>query len=223
MGVVLYSMRKFIAFSGVLATSVLLFAPSVTVLWNPVPDDRVSGYRVYWTPVGGQDGTFTGETTTTNLSITNLAWSTEYRFLVTAFTTNGLESDRSDIVTWVTPEETVTVPLIPVPGALRLTRVVYSTMTRFDAGLNWTCDAHTNLVGFKMRQWHAGETNVVSTTGKTLNRFGLWNGTNYQWAVASVDKFGNERWSPTNSFSHSVTNTGVKPRIQTWTTVMQVP
>lgn len=216
-------MRKLIAFFGILATSVLLFAPNVTVLWNPVDDDRVSGYRVYWTPVGSLEGPLTGETTTTNLVITNLAWATEYRFFVTAFTTNGFESDPSRTVTWVTPEETVTVPLIPVPSALRLTRVVYSTMTRFDAGFTWACDAHTNLIGFKMRQWHDGETNETRTTGKTVNRIGLWNGTNYQWAVASVDKFGNERWSPTNSFSHSVTNTGVKPRVQTWTTVMQAP
>lgn len=215
-------MRKFIAFLGVLATSVL-FAPSVTVLWDPVPDPLVNGYRVYWTAVTGTDGTQTADTTTTNLVITNLLWNTEYRFFVTSTATNGLESDPSRTVTYVTPEESVTVPLIPLPGALRLTRVVYNTMTKFDAGFTWTCDAHTNLIGFKMRQWHAGETNLTSTTGKRLNRFGLWNGTNYQWAVASVDKFGNERWSPTNSFSHSVTNTGVKPRIQTWTTVMAVP
>ena len=217
------SMRKLIAFLGVLATSVLLFAPSVTVLWDPVPDPLVNGYRVYWTEVGGTNGTQTADTTTTNLVVTNLLWSTEYRFFVTSTSTNGLESDPSRTVTYVTPEDSVTVPLIPLPSALRLTRVVYSTASRFDAGFTWTCDAHTNLIGFKMRQWHAGETNVVATTGKTLNRFGLWNGTNYQWAVASVDKFGNERWSPTNSFSHSVTNFGTKPRFQTWTTVMAVP
>lgn len=215
-------MRKTIALLGILATSVL-FAPSVTVLWNPVADARVNGYRVYWTPVGGQETISTGETSTTNLVVTNLAWATEYRFFVTAFTTNGLESDRSDMVTWVTPEETVAVPLIPAPSALRLTRVIYNTMTRFDAGFAWTCDAHTNLVGFKFRQWHAGGTNEIRTTGKTINQGGLFNGTNYQWAVASVDKFGNERWSPTNSFSHSVTNVGSKPRIQTWTTVMAAP
>lgn len=216
-------MRKFIAFLSVLATSVLLFAPSVTVLWDPVPDPIVNGYRVYWTAVTGTNGTQTADTTTTNLVITNLLWNTEYRFFVTSTATNGLESEASNTVTWVTPEETVTVPMIPIATDLRLTRVFYSTVNRYDAGFAWNCAAHTNLIGFKMRQWNAVETNLVLTTSKSFNRFGLWNGTNYQWAVASVDKFGNERWSPTNSFSHSVTNVGSKPRIQTWTTVMAAP
>lgn len=211
-------MRKLIALSGALATFVL-FAPSVTVLWNQVDDSRVGGYRLYWTPAGSTDHPMTMDTTTTNIVVTNLAWATEYRFFVTAYTTNGLESDPSRMITWVTPEETVSVPLIPVPSALRITRVVYNTMAKFDAGFTWTCDAHTNLIGFKVLIG----TNEVRTTGKTVNQIGLFNGTNYPWAVASVDKFGNERWSTTNTLSHVVTNISTKPRIQTWTTVMTAP
>lgn len=78
-------------------------APAVRLAWDKSPDARVSGYRLYWgiSPAFTNSITINGSANTTG-SVSNLVRGTTYYFAATCFTTNGLESDYSLIVSYTT-------------------------------------------------------------------------------------------------------------------------
>lgn len=85
-------------------------AQSVTLAWNANTETNLAGYRLYY-GTGPRAYTATGtvpvpETTAT---VTNLAEGRTYFFAVTAFTTDGLESDYSDEVSYAVPLPTITI------------------------------------------------------------------------------------------------------------------
>ena len=86
-----------------LALFLLLAAsvPAVVVEWHANPEPNVAGYRVY---VGTESRIYTQvfDVTTTNCFIanSNLVLGTNY-FAVTAYDTDGLESEFSEEVYWV--------------------------------------------------------------------------------------------------------------------------
>ena len=81
-----------------------LGAQSVTLAWNANTETNLAGYRLY-------HGTATRSYSTnvavahpaTTVTVTNLQAGTTYFFAVTAYTTEGLESDYSDEVSYLVP------------------------------------------------------------------------------------------------------------------------
>lgn len=91
--------------------------PRVQLGWNPVLQDIVAGYRLYW-GAGSRQYTNLAEIAgrdTGTAWITNLAWSATYYFAATSYTTNGLESDFSNEAVWLSPS------LPPAPSNLSAT------------------------------------------------------------------------------------------------------
>lgn len=72
---------------------------SVTLAWNANTETNLAGYRLYY---GRSNETFSGsvtvQATNATATVTNLEIGTFYKFAVTAFTVDGLESDFSDPV-----------------------------------------------------------------------------------------------------------------------------
>jgi hypothetical protein len=94
---------------------------SVTLAWDPDPDNSVAGYRLY---EGVLSRTYTNVIDTGNATIatvSNLVWGTTYYFAVTAYDTNGQESALSDEISFTVPLPTNTPPTIaltsPTDGA----------------------------------------------------------------------------------------------------------
>lgn len=89
----------------------------VTVAWDPNPvEDVVTGYVVYY---GLTSDTVTNKlaTTETQQAITNLTWSAEHWFFVTATNAYGLESDPSTVLNYTVPEQPV------IPGSPKTLRI----------------------------------------------------------------------------------------------------
>lgn len=96
-------------------------AQSVTLAWNANTETNLAGYRLYW-------GTGTRSYSTnllqvlapaTTATVTNLQVGYRYFFAVTAYTSDGLESDYSDEVSYRVPG---TAPGSPArPSTLKLT------------------------------------------------------------------------------------------------------
>jgi hypothetical protein len=78
---------------------------SVSLAWNPSPDTRygVLNYNLYY---GHASATYTNSFSVgTNLtgSVSNLVRGSTYFFAVTAYATNGLESDFSNEISYTSP------------------------------------------------------------------------------------------------------------------------
>lgn len=88
-----------------------LVPPKVTLAWDPAPaTNNVASYKIYW---GVATRTYTNSlpTSSTTITVSNLAYSTTYFFAATAIGTNGLESVYSSEVFTNTPP----VPQFPPP------------------------------------------------------------------------------------------------------------
>lgn len=82
----------------------LISARGGTLTWDPSPDADVAGYYLY---SGTNSGTYTqridlGSTTSTNLAGLALGSSTYY-FVITAYDSNGFESDPSNELVYIEP------------------------------------------------------------------------------------------------------------------------
>jgi fibronectin type 3 domain-containing protein len=75
-----------------------LFLFAATLLWNANTETNVAGYRVYHGSQSRQYAAIIDVGTNTEWRITNMAPLTF--FAVTAYDTDGLESDFSDEVSW---------------------------------------------------------------------------------------------------------------------------
>jgi hypothetical protein len=106
-------------------------APSVTLAWNANSETNLAGYRLYWGPAArtyGQNQTV--PVPTTIATVTNLVPTKTYFFAVTAYTTDGLESDYSDEVSYTVPP--------PRPVAPRDLRIVTSLQASQSPSGPWT-------------------------------------------------------------------------------------
>ena len=70
----------------------------VTLVWNPNPEPNIAGYIVYYGRVSGNYSRLVTVTETT--AMIGVRGNRTVYFAVTAFDTNGLESDLSDEVHW---------------------------------------------------------------------------------------------------------------------------
>ncbi len=93
--------------------------PSIALAWNPNTETNVAGYHLYY---GTASGIYSGNVTvahpTTVATVTNLQPDTIYYFAVTAFSTDGLESDYStEISYWVPGPVSTNTPPVALPGS----------------------------------------------------------------------------------------------------------
>ena len=91
---------------------------SVTLAWDPSPDSAIGGYRLY---EGAASRTYTNVIDVGNVTtatVTGLVDGVTYFFAVTAYDTNGLESDFSGEISYTVPLPTNTPPTIKLtsPG-----------------------------------------------------------------------------------------------------------
>jgi hypothetical protein len=81
---------------------------TATLQWRASADPAIAGYRVHSTPVSGSATTVLDAGNATSMAIASLVEGQSYSFFVTAYTTGGIESDPSSLVTFTVP---VTVPV----------------------------------------------------------------------------------------------------------------
>jgi fibronectin type 3 domain-containing protein len=78
-------------------------APRVELMWDPSPDDTVTGYMVYCTDVTLHHSSQIDVGNTNTCVVTNLAEGRTYQFYVTAYDATGLESDPSNTLEFSVP------------------------------------------------------------------------------------------------------------------------
>ena len=78
-------------------------AQTVRLAWNASPSSGVTGYRVYYRTSSGSQSTSVNVGDVLSATISNLDDATEYLFSVTAYNSAGLESARSNEVSYTTP------------------------------------------------------------------------------------------------------------------------
>ena len=86
-----------------LFASLSAFADSVTLIWNPSPGTNVAGYYVYY---GGASRTYTNKSNvgnTTNATVSGILEGPTYFFALTAYNSDGLESDYSNELAYGIP------------------------------------------------------------------------------------------------------------------------
>lgn len=102
---------------------------SVTLAWNPNTETNLAGYRLYWGHASRQYATHVEVPVPLTFVTVAVEPGTQYWFAVTAFATDGLESDYSDEVSYTSPG-TAPDPAGPPPPP---TLLVYSK----EKGLLW--------------------------------------------------------------------------------------
>jgi hypothetical protein len=85
---------------------------SVTLAWDPSPDSWVSGYAVQYGTVSGSYTVRLDVGPVTTATVTNLMPGVTYYFVVTAYTSDGLESLPSNEVSYTVPAVTPDTPLV---------------------------------------------------------------------------------------------------------------
>lgn len=91
-----------------------LSAANVSLTWDPNPETDLAGYRIYW---GGASRGYTNtiESTGNTNTVSGLTEGVGYFFAVTAYDTNGLESDYSnEVYLFAKDTETNAPPTVPL-------------------------------------------------------------------------------------------------------------
>lgn len=119
-----------------LGSSIVAAGQSVTLAWNANTETNLAGYRLYW---GSASRSYSTNMTVlvpeTTATVTNLPAGPTNYFAVTAYTTDGLESDYSDEVFYRVPVPPPTPPKPPTQF-----RIVTSLQA-----LNPTTGRYTNV------------------------------------------------------------------------------
>jgi hypothetical protein len=76
----------------------LAFAGYVRLMWDASPDTNVVGYAIYHGPSSGNYSTRIEVGNKLNIALTNLANNSNYYFVATAYTAEGIESLPSNEV-----------------------------------------------------------------------------------------------------------------------------
>lgn len=77
--------------------------PAVTLAWNPSPDSTVAGYNIYSGPRPGQYTNRLRLGNVTNGIVSGLSIGSTYFFAATAYTSDNLESDFSNEISYKVP------------------------------------------------------------------------------------------------------------------------
>ena len=95
---------------------------SLTLAWDGSPDSSIAGYRLYEGVVSRTYTNVIDVGNATTATVSNLIAGVTYYFAVTAYDTNGLESDYSDEVSYTVPLSTNDAPIVsltsPADGAV---------------------------------------------------------------------------------------------------------
>lgn len=165
---------------------------SAQLSWNPVADPDLAGYHVYRrTPPAADWSKLTlSPIATTSFAATSLSNGTTYEFAVASVDASGNQSVRSTPVA-VTPAPGADQTPPPVPTGAA------ATAGSASAQLTWAAVAAGDLAGYKVYRRTAAAPDWVSLTptavsSVTFNATGLTNGTQYFFAVTSLDTSGNE-------------------------------
>jgi hypothetical protein len=133
---------------------------SVTLAWDPDAGGGIAGYRLY---DGVMSGAFTNVIDTgaaTTQAVTGLTIGITYFFAVTAYDTNGLESDYSAEISYTVPLPTNNPPII--------------SLTAPANGSVYTAPATITLAA------------AVTTNGHTISQVQFYNGATLLGAVAAA-------------------------------------
>jgi sulfur relay (sulfurtransferase) complex TusBCD TusD component (DsrE family) len=123
---------------------------SVTLAWDPSPDSAIAGYRLY---EGVASGTYTNVIdvrNATSATVSNLVNGVTYFFAVTAYDTNGQESDFSDEISYTVPWPTDS------PPTLALTLPANGAVYTAPATINFAADVMPNGHTISQVQFYNG-------------------------------------------------------------------
>ncbi|RED47979.1 M14 family zinc carboxypeptidase [Seonamhaeicola aphaedonensis] len=151
---------------------------STDLSWTaPTDNVGVTGYDVY------QDGSFIGNTASTNYAVTSLSSSTSYSFYVIARDAAGNSSVQSNSVN-VTTDEFIDTnpPTIP-------TELAASNITDNSIDLSW--NASTDNVGVTGYDIYQDSTFLINVSGTNYQVTSLSESTNYTFYVIARDAAGN--------------------------------
>lgn len=172
---------------------------SVTLAWDPNSETDLAGYIVYW---GSASRNYTNAVNVGNVTtntVSGLMDGVSYYFAVTAYNTNGLESDFSDEVSYGAPSYPVTV--VTLPPLLSPSNVVLRGTSSI-AGTAWfELSAGTNAFDWK-QVTALGPTNQTYWVVLTTNQMASYGGarpTNWTCRL-SVSDTTNAWFGPTVSF-----------------------
>jgi hypothetical protein len=114
---------------------------SVTLAWDPSPDSTIAGYRLYEGVASQTYSNVIDVGNATTVTVSNLVSGVTYFFAVTAYDTNGLESDYSGEVSYTVPLSTNDTPTIsltsPANGA------VFTAPATINLAADVTSNGHT--------------------------------------------------------------------------------
>jgi hypothetical protein len=140
---------------------------SVNLAWDASPGGSIGGYRLY---DGAASRTYTNVIDVGNVTtqaVTNLAIGVTYFFAITAYDTNGLESDYSSEVSYTVPPSTNNPPIIS------LTSPANGAAFTAPAAINLAADVAANGHTISQVQFYNGAT-LLSTAAAAPYSFS-WN------------------------------------------------
>ncbi len=138
--------------------SLALAQQSVTLAWDAATDSTVAGYRLYYGTASGTYPNVIDEGTTTTATVSNLQSGPTYYFVVTAYSSAGLESSpSSEVVFSVGP---------PVSVAASAANLAANTASVVITGAGFDAVAANNTVLFN--NGVAGSVTAASATSLTV-------------------------------------------------------
>lgn len=131
-------------------------AQSVTLAWDPNPENDIGGYIVYYGPASRNYTNAVNVGNVTTNTVSGLVDGATYFFAVTAFNTNGLESDFSDEVSYAPPN--------PIPTLF----VLRAITTRSNVTLRGWCSTPWPLLWYELYNAASNQTwTAIASVGAT--------------------------------------------------------
>jgi len=113
------SLRRFLSFIAsllIVSLSLARAVQSVTLAWDASPSSDIAGYKLYYGTTSGSSSPPLDVGNVTTATVPNLNDATTYFFSVTAYNTAGLESQRSNEVSYKTPSAPLQLYSLTVNG-----------------------------------------------------------------------------------------------------------
>ena len=127
----------------------------LTVTWDPNLESDVAGYRLYYGAASGAYSQTLEVGASTSATVSGLEKGRTYYFAVTAYTIQGLESERSDEVMFQLPDNEPPTVEVPPPGQFNRGTVIQINAAATDA------DGVVSKVEFYDGEKKLGETNAA--------------------------------------------------------------
>ncbi len=139
-------------------------AAVVTLTWNPSSSPNIAGYRLHSGTTSGVYSQTIELGNATSTLVSNLVTGKTYFFVVTAYNTMGVESARSNEVSYLAPPTTGPAQMVrPAPG---------STFTSSSVTFNWSAGSATAYFLFVGSSLHGADiynSGSVTVLSKTVN------------------------------------------------------